>query len=320
MKIGVGIDVGHSHVKVAKGSDTAMARTCVWPAREGDDPSIVKKRQDALVELRGERFWVGDMAVIQSCGVAPSLLEDEWIGHQSYAVLMLWGYHMACRLNSGNPIEAIGLGLPASAFSRDKKRVREMAAELLERDPKTIHVIPQPYAAYLGYVWLPSGQINDGARKQKHVGIIDVGFGTTDMGLVQEGVWASSASHSTEGASRVASAIVRHLREQHGVTIGIHQAEDAIRENIIQVKGRPIDLRPAIAAESAILASLISDAFSLALGRHAETVDAVLLVGGGAALVEPFLRKKYPHLIVPSMAQWAIARGLGHYARLAQSG
>ncbi|MEM4204234.1 MAG: ParM/StbA family protein [Candidatus Methanomethylicaceae archaeon] len=315
-----GIDVGHSHVKVVRDAGVAVAKTCVWPVRESDDIQLLKKHQDAIVNLNGEAFWVGDIAVIQSCGEAPHLLEDDWVRHPHYAVLMKYGLALAQRMNKdGRNIDAVGLGLPASAFSRDRKDVKELAHNLFGKEVTHIYVIPQPYAAYLGYLWLPSGQVNENAKKQRQIGVIDVGFGTTDVGLVQEGVWASSAAHSTEGISRVASAIMRFIREKCGVSIGLQQADEALRKGLLPIKGHPVDLREVIQREANVLAGMIYDAFRISLGRHAETLDAILLVGGGASVVEPHLRKRYPHLVMPSMAQFAIARGLCHYARLSQS-
>lgn len=315
-----GIDVGHSHVKVVRDGGVAIAKTCVWPVRESDDIQLLRKHQDAIVNVKGDAFWVGDIAVIQSCGEAPHLLEDDWVRHPHYAALMKYGLALAQRISKdGRGVEAVGLGLPASAFGRDRKEVKELAQDLFGKEVAHIYVIPQPYAAYLGYLWLPSGQVNENAKKQRQIGVIDVGFGTTDVGLVQEGVWASSAAHSTEGVSRVASAIMRFIREQCGVSIGLQQADEALRKGLLPIKGHPIDLREFIQREANTLAGMIYDAFRISLGRHAETLDAILLVGGGSSVVEPHLRKRYPHLVMPGMAQFAIARGLCHYARLSQS-
>lgn len=163
------------------------------------------------------------------------------------------------------------ISVPSGITEVEERAVIQAA---MEAGARRVYLIEEPLAAALGAkldISAPEGKM-----------IVDIGGGTTDIGVLTMNGLAQSSSIKVAGME-FDEALIRYVRRHHGVVIGDNTAED-IKLNIGSVwqraedlsmtaKGR--DLKTGLAREFTITSDETIDAFK----RPARTItDEVLAV------------------------------------------
>lgn len=218
------------------------------------------------------------------------------------------------------------ISVPASITSTEKRAVIEVAHNV---GVKNAYVVKEPVLAALGAgisIELPSGNM-----------VIDIGGGTTEVGVISLGGIVSFASARVAG-DKLTEAIVNHIKKQYGLAVGDQTAEDIkktigsalpIEDGEMEIRGR--DVLTGLPKNIMITSEEVTIAMQAELREIIQTVKNVLqetppelasdiiekgmiLTGGGALLknLDQLLAKSTGvPCIVADDPLYCVARGTG---------
>ncbi len=308
--VALGLDIGHSAVKVATRGGTRLFPSCVCAAIPISDRAEARRAEgDTFSAPDGNSYFVGETAQIQGSNGGPVGLYDRWIDTPEYAVLIKAAYAAARAIDPPLPGAHHGLvvmGLPASLYASQSKRLISLARDLLGID---VLVVPQPYAPYAGLKLERNGFPAVAYAGKENYGVIEIGYYTTDFSLIQRDRPVERASVSCGGV-RIATENLQRLLGARGLAADMGECEIALRERRIRNFDRNIDItKDARAATEPMVAEIIDNA-NRVLESHARKVDGIILAGGGCDLVRARLAERWPHLVVPDEPRFAVAEGM----------
>jgi hypothetical protein len=316
----VGLDLGYSAVKlVADGRRKTFASVVGTPelgrfSLDGQDKPIV---------LAGpERVLVGEGAMAQSRFVHRR--EDRaWIESAEYYHLFLAAL---TELTTATAVDLrLVTGLPV-AFYGDKAPLRERLLGIHRVTREGCHaqtfkvidcrVIPQPFGALLSAALDDRGRIADQGLATGSVGVIDVGGKTTNLLSVRR---LAEIGRETESVSVGAWDVVRAVRSFladrcPNLELRDHQVVESMVARQVRYYGELVDLGSVVDAALEPMASQVI-AQATQLWNGGAGLDAILVAGGGALLLGPFLRAHFRHARVVADPVFANAEG---YWKLAQ--
>jgi len=315
----VGLDVGYSAVKAVSGS-----RRVTFPSAVGtpDKARFSLNGSTSIVLVEPEHVQVGEGAIAQSRFLHRR--EDrKWIEDAEWYALFLAGI---TELTTAKRAELrIVTGLPV-AFYGDKVAVRDRLlgnhrAQREGRNAQALQVteckvIPQPFGALLAACLNDKGRITDKDLATGAIGILDVGGKTTNLLSVNR---LAEIGRETASVNTGAWDAVRGLRgwlNEHCPDLELrdHQIIEAIIAHQVKYYGDPVDLTDVI---DAILKPLAEQVLAQAtqLWNGAAALDAILVSGGGALLLGPYIRRHFRHARVVEEPVFANALGFWRFAQ-----
>lgn len=295
-----GIDVGYGFTKVVLGADRAIFPSVTLAAP--DDGAlegvlggrVLPHRVTFMRNADGhlERWLVGDAAL--RSGGHRSWEED---GREGYDVLTL----AALGVLGAEGSVAVAVGLPISVYRR--KDYRDSLRRSLEgtrawvstdgQEARMIEVhsalvYPQGMGALVHLSKTDEGT----ALQGKTLGIVDVGYKTTDYLLVSPGgdgapvVDSPRSGSLTLGMSRAVDSARQHLVSMVG-SVNTPPEDVVARalsgDGTVSFRGRRIPIRQAYDDACKTLAEDIMSALERTWGDQFDFLDATLLAGGGGA-------------------------------------
>lgn len=309
----VGLDVGHSAVKIAVDSSRETIQSAAAPAVELTTEAAKAAAKQNLVTLGKEKWLVGDPALVHTFGRVADGLMDDWIATREFAALLKAGYERAIHV-MGDDAEIVVVGLPSRLFGQQYDKLLNTAAATLGLDKSKIRVVPQPYAAFYVHAMSADGQpaLQDIAAEDW--AIIDVGYYTTDFGYISKGQWSEAGAQSMPGAYSAAESLQRAVANDLGKDLDVRKCDTALRAKSIRLDGAVVDLTEQAEAAADTLAHLIAERAERVFRDYLhDSAKGVLLVGGGAPLVFDAFKKRWKHTIMPDDPRFAVAEGMRRY-------
>jgi plasmid segregation protein ParM len=194
--------------------------------------------------------------------------------------------------------DEVAVGLPLGQWMRaDERRAIRSAIAGIEAEVRldgvvqrvrigAVRVLPQGVGAA---AWAMHA---DPALEGRPLGIIDVGYRTTDYLMLRRGdrglVPVEDACGTTDlGVGQVYA----QVRDGLPVQVPEGAVESALRhyEGRMWVRGQAVDLAPAVAKAAAALAGAVRAVVLRAWGDRADALGGILLAGGGGAVLSPHL-------------------------------
>ena len=131
------------------------------------------------------------------------------------------------------------------------------------------------------------------------IGIIDVGFRTADYTVSDKTRYSERGSQSSDaGISLAFSAIANALMEKSGVSVELYRLYDAVGKGSIKIKGKRYDITKLVQQAFSGLASRIATEVNR-LWADDWDIDAVVLTGGGGAVLAPYLQSLIEGELIP---------------------
>ena len=318
MILGMGIDIGYGQTKAL----SSTGASAIFPSAVGlADPQAFHLHltgttstttSDQTVCLDGTLYLVGEPAVRHARAVVQPRDRD-WLETPPYRIL----WHAALeRVLLPGLDSIIVTGLPVS-FYHDRKRLQQVVVRVLEERHATtqqIKVIPQPFGSFFDVMFDPQGQMVDDARLQAHIGLIDVGYFTTDVVEVQQLEYIQKGSGSMSvGVATILDTLRGFLTERMGRVVTAQEAEEVLRTHHVRVRGQEHDMQECclVAVHDAALAV---STYVRQLWGMGDQFDRILLTGGGGPLVHALLVEQWPQLELTHAPLLANARGYVRYA------
>ena len=320
----VGMDVGYSATKAVAGPERLVTFPSVVGTPDRARFAVGSADGHIILELPGDGTWlVGEGAVAQSRFV--DRREDRgWIASDAYRRLMLAGFTQLTTATSCDLV--VVTGLPVAFYSADKDALRDRflgqhratregrRAQLLQ--VVECRVIPQPFGALLSEALNNQGKIVNHDLATGAVGVIDIGGKTTNLLSVNRLAEIGRETASVNlGAWDVARAVREHLADRcPALDLRDHQVIDAVVKRSIKYFGVPVDLGGVVDATLEPMADQVI-AQATQLWNGAAGLDAILVAGGGALLLGPYLGRAFPHVRVVHDPVFANAVGYWRFAQ-----
>ena len=294
----IGIDVGFGFTKATDGQESVVFKSIYGDATEIQ--FWVDFQERSLTEyfhvtLDGKSYFIGDLAEQQSDAVAFTLDQERMItDFARLLTLTVAGLFMKAEQAPETPISIVS-GLPVGFYKQYHDRFRDA---LKGRHSITYHspdgsritkkiqidrvqLLPQPMGSLLNLLMNDSGAIVDTDLAQQKIGIVDIGFRTTDYTVIDRLRYVERSSRTMDtGISKAYTVIANKLRENSGVNVELYRLYHAVRKGTIKMRGQGFNfgkIRDQIYTQ---LASTVAGDLDRIWSGDWD-IDTILLTGGG---------------------------------------
>lgn len=314
----IGLDIGHSAVKVAAGGDTHLFPTAACKATDLSTAEAAQAAKADAVTVDSTDYFVGRTALTHANGRVLEGLSDNWIDTPEHNALMIAGFRKGLAMLDNSDDAILVMGLPSRLLGAQQKRLAELARMHLSLPADRIRVLPQAMGAFMSIVLDKDGSPVDGRQvDEERWGVIDIGYYTTDYGLIDGGIWSAAGAKSAPGANTVAAQLREALAKDHQVDLPLRKCDEVLRTRKLKIYGQPVDVSQTVDDLCETYARSVIEGAVAALGDALPTLDGVLVAGGGADLIFSAIKKQFGHAISAQSPRVSIAEGLQRYGLLA---
>lgn len=306
----LGIDVGFGFTKATDGQATVVFKSIFGEATEIQFWVDFQDRNPTEyfhVTVDGKSYFVGDLAEQQSDVVSFTLDQDRMIGDfVRLFALTVAGLFPDQDQDSEAPMRIVS-GLPVGFYKQYHDRFRDALKgrhTITYHSPdgsrqtrklviESVQMLPQPMGSVLNLLMDANGQITDRELAAQKIGVVDIGFRTTDYTIIDKLRYIEKSSRTMDsGISKAYGVIANKLREKSGVNVELYRLFGAVRKGTIKMRGQGFNfakIRDQIYAQLAT--TIAGDMDRLWAGDW--DIDTIVLTGGGcqdlAAHLQPLI-------------------------------
>lgn len=296
------VDIGFGYTKATDGRQFQTFKSVIGEASTVQFTEALLPGQaqpPRHFEIGGEAVFIGEYAEAQSRGRNFTLDPAQFIGSfaKTLALAALTPYAA-----HGDPVRLV-TGLPISYFRKYKDSLTAALQQRHalvavhgngEREEKTIYiekvrVVPQPFGSLFNLMLNDAGKAANPRYLSEKIGVIDIGFRTTDFTVADKTRYSERGSLSTDsGISAAYAAVASVLAEKSGVQIELYRLYEAITRGYIKIRGQKYELGGIVKQAFTQLAQRIATEANR-LWAEEWDIDAIVLTGGGGATLAPYL-------------------------------
>ncbi|MDX8389965.1 MAG: ParM/StbA family protein [Mariprofundaceae bacterium] len=310
----IGIDIGFGFTKATDGNRSLIFKSIYGEAVDFQfrEKLLKGSRNDEYlhIDVDDSGYFVGDLAEQQSSNRFFTLDQSQFVG-SSTRILALAALSNIVQ-QPEEPVKLV-VGLPISHYRQFKSELSGMfkdrhALILTGREGTRIEmnikvaevkVLPQPTGSILDRLLDKHGKITDKRFAQEKIGVIDIGFRTTDYTISDKTRYSERGSLTVQtGISRSFAIIAAKLKEISGVDVELYRLFDAVDKGSIKIRGKGFDLRKIVQHAMEQLASTIA-ADANRVWADDWDIDAIMITGGGGSVLAPYLQEQIEGLILP---------------------
>lgn len=294
----VGLDIGHSAVKMTFDGEDGLQRmifpSLACPAVEISNPIEAERSKRETVMFNGKAFFVGETARLQGLAEMPIGLHDTWLQTKEHLALLAMARKIAEEQGAKDRKRLWLLGLPVLQYARDRDRLATIAEQILPPEDR-VKVMQQPDAVYINRVYTREGLPADGVNPEREAfAVIDIGYFTTDFILYESGRYIEAAAGRHDGMRHVVELIQRDLARK-GIDRTIIEIENALPTRSLIDRGQTVDITAEVTRNMGYFIDKIIEEAGRVLGRRVNSLNGILVAGGGADLAHEALVKVWPH-------------------------
>lgn len=308
----VGVDIGFGFTKATDGREFVLFKSVLGEATDiRFRLPIVKSEAGPCmhVEMDGRAYFVGDFAE-QHSDTREFTLDQERLLTEFSKVLTMTA--ISNLFDSYADVNVV-TGLPVGFYKEYNQRLMKMlkgiheitfqnsdgTSESKRVNINNLRIIPQPLGSILNLLMNEYGKITNRELAKQKIGIIDIGFRTTDCCIFQGLQYVQRGSSTSEtGISESLSVITKKLREESNVDIELYRLYKAIETGLIKIRGKEYNiskLRDKVFEHSAsIIATDIAR-----LWADDWDIDLIIISGGGAMELTKYLRPLISGNVMP---------------------
>ena len=332
----VGLDVGFGYTKTVTGAGVDVSPSVVgeWMPgafRLGAELDDGRDAREPEAIGLGERTYVVGERALRIAHRRFVGLSREWMEQPTFRVLALAALHRVLG-ESGHAVTVV-TGLPVEDVEPHGDTVRrqlEGAHELrLEPDARRwtvtierVHVLPQPLGTVLAQCLDSRGHVTEPAGLAVRVGVLDVGFRTTDY-FTLDGLEVLPARCLTRntGMADLLLDLSREVYRRWGVELDPHALDEATLRGVLRIGGTEVRLGPVLDPWLDRHAEAIAAHGRMLWGDQARGLGRLWITGGGGAVLGARLAALAPHAEVVRHARIQNAVGYFRYGmRLLRAG
>ena len=160
-------------------------------------------------------------------------------------------------------------------------------------------MLPQPIGSVFNLLMDDRGKITNMELKKQKIGVVDIGFRTTDFAILDKLQYLERGSSTLDiGISNSFKVITNKLQQQAGVNVELYRMYDAIDMGSIKIRGKEYDisnLRDQMYAQSAgTIAKNINR-----LWAEDWDIDTIILSGGGGKELAKYIQPLIEGNVIP---------------------
>ena len=306
----LGIDIGFGFTKATNGKDTLIFKSLLgdaadiqfWADFGGGDPT-----DHIHVTIDEESYFIGDLAEQQS-SVLHFTLDQERLLADYVKVLTLTAVGMLLpdEASDNVPVKLVS-GLPIGFFKENHQRFRDLLVgqhTIAYHSPDgrqtnknitvdDVRMLPQPMGSILNLVMDESGNIAKTDLAKQKIGVVDIGFRTTDFAIMDRLRYLNRGSKTIDtGISKGFSVIANKLREKSSVNVELYRLYRAAETGTITMRGHGFSFPKIRDQVYSQLATSIADEIDRQWANDWD-IETIFLSGGGsrelAGYLEPLI-------------------------------
>lgn len=318
LKVGIGIDVGHSRVKFGYVFNDEPKERFVdsFPTvvmdyfKHDSDETRAKIEKNDMVELEGKKYFFGDTAQTQSSANTYTGQHKEWVDSVEHDVLILGAWkRVHDEIKRKRPEEKISsyvlvFGLPTKFYSAQRdileERVEKIITPLLEKGQKLKIIIKSQSEAPLSCIafnslGIPTSELEKGDKDRHQMdkeswGVIEGGFITTDFSVWHNGQIVNRLSDSASGASIVYESVDKELSGKYPTNL-MGVLTEIIENGEIFHDGQVHDLSDVVERGAKKLQDTIKTKAEAVFAEHKTVLRGIIVAGGSTPLVFDALKE-----------------------------
>lgn len=307
-----GIDIGFGFTKATDGKEFVLFKSLLGEATDIQfSLPIVKSEAGPCMHvlLDGQSYFVGDFAEHHS-NTRQFTLDQEKLLTDFCKVLALTA--MGYLFDTYAPVNIV-TGLPVGYYREYHQRFAKIlkgnheisyqkndgASETRRIHINNLRIIPQPLGSIFNVLMNEGGKITNRELAKQKIGVIDIGFRTTDFCIFDGLQYVERGSSTTDtGIAKSFGVIAKKLREESKVNIELYRLYDAIGTGFIKIRGKEYNISKLKDAVFSHAASIIASDVSR-LWADDWDIDAIIISGGGAMELAKFLQPLIAGNILP---------------------
>ncbi len=309
----IGLDIGFGFTKATNGHETRVFKSVFGEATDlqfRDNLLRESTPEEHLhIEVDGSGYFVGELAERQSKNRSFTLDQQEFVSGFTKVLALT---SLATMVEPEDPIKLVA-GLPISQY----QKYRDQVASLLVGDHNVtlidragnrndnvvsiaeVKVVPQPFGSLLNQMLGDRGEVVNPRFMAEKIGIVDVGFRTTDYMIADRTRFSQRGSGTAEaGISSAFSVISEKLKEESEVSIELYRLFEAVERGFIRIRGKKFDLSKIAEGAFGHLATAIANEANRVWADDWD-MDAILLTGGGGAVLGSHLKPIIVGKVIP---------------------
>ena len=309
----LGVDIGFGFTKATTGEKSLIFKSLIGEAADIQfhtnigDGSFIKNLH---VTIGGKSYFIGDYAEQQSNNKQFTLDNDKLIAEFA-KILALTA--VGIYSEKPDPINVVS-GLPVGYLKQNRKSFTDI---LTGHHTVTYHnpdgtqiarkitinevlMLPQPVGTVFNLLLNDKGEIANKELTKQKVGVVDIGFRTTDFTILDQMKYVDRGSCTIEtGISTSFTEIANRLQEMSGVTIALYRMYDAAEAGSISIKGQNYNISGLRDQSYALLAGKIAEVINR-LWAEDWDIHTIFLTGGGSKELAKYLQPLIPGNVLTS--------------------
>ncbi|MFK7887357.1 MAG: hypothetical protein AB8G16_10890 [Gammaproteobacteria bacterium] len=301
----IGLDIGFGFTKATNGKRSMIFKSVYGEASDMQFREQLltsdKPEEHLQLEIGGTSYFAGELAERQSVERFFTLDQAQFVRDFTKILALMPLSHMVARQD---PVKLVA-GLPVSYYRKHKKEVVDILKgqhEVTVVDGKgertesvirvsDVRVVPQPFGALMDLMLNDIGEVKDKRFMDEKIGVVDVGFRTTDYTIADKTRYSERGSRTIDlGISKAFATIASKLQESSGVNVELYRLYDAVEEGSIKIHGKRYDLKLIVEHAFMQLATRVANEANR-LWANDWDIDKVVITGGGGAVLAPFVQK-----------------------------
>ena len=312
----IGIDIGFGFTKATNGKETIIFKSIFGDASEIQfwaDFGDSSPTDHIHVAIDGKSYFVGDLAEQQSSVLNFTLDQERLISdYVRILALTVTGLFFNSNTPINVPINVVS-GLPIGYFKQNHERFNEILtghhsvtyhSHNGEKTTREIYInkvrmLPQPLGSILNNLMDADGKIVDEDLAAQKVGVVDIGFRTTDFTVLDHLRYIDRGSRTIDtGISKGFGVISNKLREKCGVGVELYRLYKAAEEGTIKMRGHGFSFEKIRDQVYSQLAATIANDLDR-LWADDWDIDTIILTGGGCRELAKYLQPLITGNVMP---------------------
>jgi plasmid segregation protein ParM len=308
----LGIDIGFGFTKASNGKEFIMFKSLYGEAVDIQFFADLGSDSDCdhlHVTIDDKSYFVGDYAEQQS-NVRQFTLDQEKLITDFVKILALT---VAGKFpNTEAPVNIVS-GLPVSYYKEHNTRFAKLLTgqhTITYHKPdgksttkrlfvKKVRMMPQPLGSFFNILMDDKGKITNMDLTKQKVGIIDIGFRTTDFTIFDKLRYIDRGSTTMDtGISKIFRVIANRLHEKSGINVELYRLYNAVETGLIKMRGQEYDIskiRDQVFKQSAETIANDIDR----LWAEDWDIDSIILTGGGCTELAGHLQSLIAGNVIP---------------------
>ncbi len=308
----LGIDVGFGFTKATNGKDFIIFKSLFGEAREIQfqmDIGDSSLSDNLHVTIDDQSYFVGDYAEKQSNATQFTLHQESLLTDFTRILALtaagsITEKYLPLRVVTGLPIGYL------KQYHQQFAKILTGQHDITYHNPDgtkfsrkinidKVLIVPQPLGSVFNLLMDDCGKIVNKELKKQKIGVVDIGFRTTDFSVFDQLRYIERGSATTDtGISKSLGVVSKKLSEECDVNVEVYRLYKAMRTGFIKIRGKEYNISKLIDQVFAHSARTIANDVER-LWSNDWDIDTIILTGGGSVELAEHIQPLIVGNIIP---------------------